>query len=181
MRSGGLSRKGLPAAAALLMACFIVQPGQAAPAPVAVVATGSLPGIKDDDLTAYLARRMNEIGGGTWHFVPAQPGRSVALNRIEWSFKTNGSAVGHARTYGFSSAFVQRLIGAHEFLTVEATLYLDGEYQTKSLSQVNDTGGPTDPALVATLRRDTTQLIAYSTLDTRVDGIGPGGKRVPSP
>jgi len=175
VRSGSIF---LVAAGAFLLASGAPR---AEPTAVAVAASGSLPGIKDADLTAYLARRMNESGGGAWRFVPATPGPTVSRNRIEWSFKTNGSAVGRARTYGFPSALVQRLIGAHAFLTVEATLYLDGAYQTKSLSQVDATGGPTDPALVAMLARDTSELIAYSTMDTRVDGIGPGGMRVPSP
>ncbi len=175
MRSGLIF---LATAGALLLTSGAAR---AEPTAVAVTASGSLPGIRDADLTAYLARRMNESGGSTWRFVPATPGSTVPRNRIEWSFKTNGSAVGRARTYGFPSALVQHQIGAHEFLTVEATLYLDGAYQTKSLSQVNATGGPTDPALLAMLARDTGQLIAYSTMDTRIDGIGPGGMRVPSP
>ncbi|HVJ51249.1 MAG TPA: hypothetical protein VM689_02220 [Aliidongia sp.] len=148
---------------------------------VAVIAAGSLPGIRDTDLPTYLVGEMNSAGNATWHFEPGPATKQASLNRIEWSFKTNASAVGQVRTYGFSRALMQRLIGAHQFLTIEATLYLNGEYQTKSLSQINTTGGSTDRDLAAALIKDTRQLMAYSQMDTRVEAIGPGGKKLPAP
>lgn len=147
---------------------------------VAVVAAGSLPGVKDADLSTFLAYEMN-AAGGSWRFEPVAAGKQAPPNRIEWSFKPKASAAGRARTYGFSSALVQRLIGARQFVTVEAILYLDGQYQTKSLDQLSATGDAADPDLAAELAKDTRQLMAYPGMDTRVDGIGPGGRRLPSP
>jgi hypothetical protein len=135
---------------------------------IAVVAKGALPGVPDAQLQAYLARTMNSAGGN-WQFEPAPSDGPAPANRIEWSFKTNPSAVGAVRTYGFSRATMSRLLGVHHYLTIEVTLYLHGQYQTQSLDQITVLGGMNDADLATEITRDTRQLMSYLTMDTRSD------------
>ena len=132
---------------------------------VAVAATGGLPGIQDADLNAYLVKTMATTGGD-WHFEPAAIGRIPPPYRIEWSFKTNSAAASSVRSFGFSGAAMQRLLGTRHYLTIEATLYLQGEYQTQTIGQVSVLGGADDRDLVAEIKRDTRQLMAYPSMDT---------------
>lgn len=136
------------------------------PRTVAVAASGSIPGISDADLSSFLADTMNTGADGSWHFEPMAPGAPPSPNRIEWSIKMNASAEGAVRTYGFSRATMERLIGVHQFLSIEVTLYLDGQYQTQSHSEVTATGGAHDPDLAADVVRSTRELMAYTTMDT---------------
>ena len=71
------------------------------------------------------------------------------------------------RSFGFAKALMRRLSGVHDYVSVVATLYLDGAYQTQSLGQVSVVGGVTDTDLTAELSKDTKQLIAYTVMDTR--------------
>ena len=79
---------------------------------------------------------MNTGADGDWHFQPHSAGAPLAPNRIEWTITTNASAEGAVRSYGFSRATMARLIGVHQFLSIEVRLYLDGQYQTLSHSEV---------------------------------------------
>lgn len=133
---------------------------------VAVAVDGSIPGISDADLPALLAKAMNEGVDGGWRFEPVAPGAPMPPDRIEWSIKTNASAEGTVRTYGFSRATMERLMGVHQFLSIEVTLFLGGQYQTQSHSEVTANGGAQDPDLMADVVRSTRQLIAYTSLDT---------------
>ena len=56
---------------------------EVAPLAVAVVAQGSLPGVKDADLNRFLAEAMNAGVNGPWHFEPALAGMAKVPNRIE--------------------------------------------------------------------------------------------------
>jgi hypothetical protein len=133
---------------------------------VAVAAKGVLPGIPDADLNAYLVKAMAATGSN-WRFEPAAVGRIPPPYRIEWSFKANSAAASSVRSFGFSGAAMQRLLGTRHYLTIEATLYLQGEYQTQTIGQVSVLGGAGDRDLVAEIERDTRQLMAYPTMDTR--------------
>lgn len=170
---------GLPLApslltAGLLAACPLAA-AAAQPMTIGVAVEGSVPGISDAELPVYLADTMNSGADGEWHFVPVAPGGPKPRNRIEWAIRTNASAEGSVRTYGFSRATMERLIGVHQFLSIEVTLYLDGQYQTAAHSEVTASGGPQDPDLMADVVRSTKQLIAYSKMDTTAKPI-PGGK-----
>jgi hypothetical protein len=132
---------------------------------VAVAATGELPGIPETDLNAYLIKAM-AAAGRDWRFEPAAAGRIPPPYRIEWSFKTKTAAASSVRTYGFSDSAMQRLLGTRHYLTIEATLYLQGEYQTQTIGQVSVLGGAGDSDLVAEIERDTRQLLAYPSMDT---------------
>jgi hypothetical protein len=133
---------------------------------VAVVAQGSLPGVKDADLNRFLADTMNAGVEGPWRFDPSPPGAAPAPNRIEWSIKSMASAEGTVRNFGFARAAIDRMMGAHQFLSIEVTLYLGGQYQTASHSEVTATKEAQNPELVSDVVRSTRQLIAYEAMDT---------------
>jgi hypothetical protein len=138
---------------------------------VVVAAQGSLPGIKDADLNRFLADTMNAGVEGPWHFVPAASGAPRAANRIEWSIRSMASAEGTVRNFGFARATIDRMMGAHQFLSIEVTLYLNGQYQTASHSEVTATKEAQNPELVADILRSTQQLIAYEAMDTTKPAI----------
>jgi hypothetical protein len=141
------------------------------PLTIVVVAQGALPGVKDTDLPVFLTNAMNAGVPRPWHFVPAASGSPKAPNRIEWSIRTLASAEGTVRNFGFARAAIDRMIGAHQFLSIEVTLYLNGQYQTASHSEVTATKEAQNPELIADIVRNTQQLIAYEAMDTTKPAI----------
>ena len=93
-----------------------------------VGATGGLPGFHSGELRRYLALHMTEIGLGDWRFEPAADDAS-ARNRVVWTFKLNPYAGGEVRRVGLPQ-LAERTFGIHRPITIEAWLYLNGEYQT---------------------------------------------------
>jgi hypothetical protein len=71
---------------------------------------------------------MTEIGLGDWRFEPAADDAS-ARNRVVWTFKLNPYAGGEVRRVGLPQ-LAERTFGIHRPITIEAWLYLNGEYQT---------------------------------------------------
>jgi hypothetical protein len=151
-------------AAAFLPATAIGETPQ--PLIVTVAAQGSLPGVKDAELGQFLAETMNAGVAGSWHFVPAAKGAPRAANSIEWAIRSMASAEGTVRNFGFARAAIDRMMGAHQFLSIEVTLYLGGQYQTASHSEVSATKEAGNPELIADIVRSTQQLIAYEAMDT---------------
>jgi hypothetical protein len=145
--------------------------GTPQPLVVTVAAQGSLPGIKDAELNPFLANTMNAGVAGPWHFVPAAIGAPRAANSIEWSIRGMASAEGTVRNFGFARAAIERMTGAHQFLSIEVTLYLNGQYQTASHSEVTATKEAQNAALIADIVRNTQQLIAYEAMDTTKPAI----------
>lgn len=136
------------------------------PLSIAVVAKGSVPGVKDADLNRFLADTMNAGVQGPWHFEPAPAGVAKAPNRIEWSIRSMASAEGTVRNFGFARAAIDRMMGKHQPLSIDATLYLNGQYQTASHSEVSATKEAQNPELTADVVRSTQQLVAYGAADT---------------
>ena len=155
-----------PLLASGLLATCPFAAADAQPMVVGVMVEGSVPGISDAELPAYMVNTMNQGAGGGWHFQPVDAGAPKPPNRIEWSIQTNASAEGSVRTYGFSRATMQRLIGVRQYLSIEVTLYLGGRYQTASHSEITANGGAQDPGLMEDVVRSTKQLIAYTATDT---------------
>ena len=135
------------------------------PVVVVVVAHGSIPGIRDADLNRFLADTMNGGVQGPWHFEPAAPGGTKAPNRIEWSIRSLASAQGTVRNFGFARAAIDRMMGKHQPLSIDAMLYLDGQYQTASHSEVSATKDEQNSELSADVVRSTQQLVAYGATD----------------
>jgi hypothetical protein len=114
-------------ALATVFAPFASVPAAAA-STLEVEASNVLPGFHRSELTRYLAQHMAEARLSDWRFEPAA-GDSVAADRVEWSFKLNPYAGGEVRRVGGSLSREGRL-GSHRPVTIEARLYLNGEYQT---------------------------------------------------
>jgi hypothetical protein len=133
-----------------------------------VEAANGLPGFHRADLSRYLAAHMAETGIPDWRFAPAE-GDSSALDRVEWSFKSNPSAGGEVRNFAHNSGY-ERELGLHRPITIEARLYINGEYQTLVATQVIFHGGPNDPALAAAIASATQSLLgpsgAYRAIET---------------
>ena len=133
-----------------------------------VEAATGLPGFHRDDLQRYLAVHMAEARLGEWRFEPAADNGSAA-NRVEWSFKLNPYAGGEVRNFAHTSVY-ERELGLHRPITIEARLYLNGEYQTLVEAQAIFHGGPNDPALAAAIASATQSLLgpsgAYRAIET---------------
>ena len=132
-----------------------------------VEAATGLPGFHRGDLQRYLAVHMAEATLGEWRFESAADNGSAA-NRVEWSFKLNPYAGGEVRNFAHTPVY-ERALGLHRPITIEARLYLNGEYQTLVEAQALIHGGPDDPALAAAIASATQSLLgpsgAYRAID----------------
>src|SRR6202045_4431122 len=149
--------------ARLVLAATLVPfalPVAAAAITLQVEAATGLPGFHRDDLQRYLALHMAEVGVDEWRFEPAADS-GPARDRVEWSFKLNPYAGGEVRNFAQTSGY-ERKLGLHRPVTIEARLYLNGEYQTLVEAQAIIHGGPDDPALAAAIARATQGLLGPS-------------------
>ncbi len=87
-----------------------------------VEVSGNVPGFTQADLAKYLASRMQQSEGASWHFLPGN--RNASPNRVSWTFKTLKVVWKGGSHKGFPSP-------SHSlsYLKAEAKLYLNGEYQ----------------------------------------------------
>jgi hypothetical protein len=122
-----------------------------------VAAADALPGFHIGDLPRYLARQMTEVRLADWRFEPAAAS-SPAPDRVEWSFKMSPYAGGEQRRF-VRPHMDQRTFGGHRPVTIEARLYLKGEYQTLVEQQATIEGGPADPDLAAAVASVTRNLL----------------------
>jgi hypothetical protein len=110
---------------------------------------------------------MAQVGLADWRFaLPA--GNGVAADRVEWSFKWNPYAGGDVRSFVHSLRHDESF-GEGRPVTIEARLYLKGEYQTLVEKQAVVRGDPNDPALIAAVISVTRNLLgpqgAYRAID----------------
>ena len=122
-----------------------------------VTAFHGLLGLHHSALSRFLAAHMADAGLANWRFEPAT-GSGPAADRVEWSFKLNPYAGGGARSFGPPSMNEWRA-GVHRPVTIEARLYLNGEYQTLVEAQALVQGGPDDPDLAAAVAAVTRDLL----------------------
>ena len=126
-----------------------------------------LPGLHHSALSRFIAAHMTQVGLADWRFEP-MAGNSVAADRVEWSFKLNPYAGGEVRR--FVRSLNPEQFGARRPVTIEARLYLKGEYQTLVEEQAVVRGGPDDPDLAAAVVTATRNLLgprgAYRAIDT---------------
>ncbi|MGC1885786.1 MAG: hypothetical protein WA709_06770 [Stellaceae bacterium] len=156
--------------ARLVLAATLVPLASAAAAAgstLQVEAATGLPGFHRGDLQRYLALHMAEAGLGQWRFEPAADSGS-ARDRVEWTFKLNPYAGGEVRNFVHTLVY-ERQLGEHRPITIEARLYLNGEYQTLVEQQAIIHGGPDDPELAAAVASATQNLLgpsgAYRAID----------------
>jgi hypothetical protein len=133
-----------------------------------VEASVGLPGFHRADLERYLALHMAEAGLGEWRFEPAADSGS-ARDRVEWRFRLNPYAGGEVRNFVHTPVH-ERSVGVHRPITIEARLYLNGEYQTLVEKHAVIQGGPNDPEFAAAVASATQNLLgpsgAYRSIDT---------------
>jgi hypothetical protein len=153
-----LRRAALIAQLALAVTLFLFAPTNAAtPLTLQVEASDTLPGFHLGDLPRYLALHMAEARLADWRFEPTT-GRGSAPDRIEWSFKLNAYAGGQVRNF-IRPHMAERTFAAHRPITIEARLFLNGEYQTLVEKQAVVQGGPDDPDLAAAVASVTQNLL----------------------
>ena len=132
-----------------------------------VEAPHGLPGLHHSALARFIAARMAQVGLADWRFEPAA-GSAVAADRVEWTFRLNPYAGGEVRNFVHTRVYEQRL-GVRRPITIEARLYLNGEYQTLVERQATMQGGPNDPELAAAVASATESLLgpsgAYRAID----------------
>jgi hypothetical protein len=140
-----------------------------------VQAVDTLPGFHLADLPRYLALHMADAHLADWRFEPAA-GSASAPDRIEWSFKWSPYAGGEVRSFA-RPHMADRIFGVHRPVTIEARLYLNGEYQTLVEKQAVIEGGPDDPDLAAAVVSVTQNLLgaqgAYRAIDS---GLHPASR-----
>jgi hypothetical protein len=156
--------------AALAAIVFLFAPAVAAAAPLTlqVEVSDTLPGFHIGDLPRYLALHMAEARLADWRFEPAADNGSAA-DRVEWTFKLNPYAGGEVRNFT-RPHMAERTFGAYRPVTIEARLFLNGQYQTLVEKQAVLQGGPGDPDLAAAVASATQDLLgpqgAFRAIDT---------------
>jgi len=136
---------------------LFVPANAAAPLTLQVATSDTLPGFHLGDLPRYLALHMMEARLADWRFEPAA-GKGAAPDRVEWKFKLNPYAGGEVRTF-MRPHMAERTFAAHRPVTIEARLYLNGQYQVLVEKQVIVQGGPDDPDLAAAVADVTQNLL----------------------
>jgi hypothetical protein len=140
----------------------------AAPLTLQVEVSDTLPGFHIGDLPRYLALHMAEARLAEWRFEPAADNGS-ASDRVEWTFKLNPYAGGEVRNF-MRPHMAERIFSTHRLVTIEARLFLNGEYQTLAEKQATLQGGPNDPELAAAVASVTQNLLgpqgAFRAIDT---------------
>ena len=126
----------------------------AAALPLAVEATGELPGFRIADAAPWLASRMNDAELLDWQF-SARKNASAAPDRIEWRFALQPYAGGQVRRF---IPLPAQKVGAGRMVAAEVRLFLDGQYQTATIGQEVVQGGDEDAALAGLIVRLTRQL-----------------------
>ena len=111
-----------------------------------------------EQLLRYLTFRMAEAAPANWRFEPAAARNTFVSDRVKWRFKLNPYAGEEVRTYAPPSI---KTFGAR-LITIEARLYLNGEYQTLVKEKAIIEGGPDDPDLGTAVGNLTQNLLSPS-------------------
>jgi hypothetical protein len=164
-----LRRDALVAQLAFAATLFLFAPANARePVTLRIKASDTLPGFHSSQLPRYLALHMADARLTDWRFEPAAA-KGAAPDRVEWSFRLNPYAGGEVRRFA-RPHMAERIFAAHRSITIEARLYLNGEYQTLVKKQAVILGGPDDPDLAAEVISVTQNLLgpqgAFRAIDT---------------
>jgi hypothetical protein len=113
---------------------------------LSVVVNGALPGFRPGDSVSYVTQEMAGVGLSGWEFVPGQAVASA--NRLEFEITPDPFADSNVRKF-FPMPQVNALFGNRHRISVEARLYIGGQYQTLVFDQATVQGGAADPDLAA--------------------------------
>jgi hypothetical protein len=150
----------------------LASPAATTPVTLQVGTSQGLPGLHHSALARFIAVHMADAGLAGWLFEPA-PGNAVSADRVEWSIKLNPYAGGEVRSFVRSLSH-EDWFGAGRPVTIEARLYLGGEYQTLVEEQATVRGGPDDPALASAVVSATRNLLGPSGAYRAIDmGLAP--------
>jgi hypothetical protein len=125
-----------------------------------VEGSGAVPGFQSSEqLRRYLTLHMAEAHPVGWRFEPAAAGDAPAPDRVKWRFKLGPYAGGEVRTFvpPYAETF-----GVHRPITIEARLYLNGEYQTAIKENAVIQSSPDDPDLATAVASLTQNLLSPS-------------------
>jgi len=132
----------------------------AEPITLKIEATSGLLGVHHSALSRYLAVHMTDAGLADWRFEAAE-GDVAARDRVEWTFRLNPYAGGEVRNLAHTLTS-ERRFGGHRPITIEARLYLNGQYQTLVEIQAVVQAGPDDPDLATAVAKVTDDLLGPS-------------------
>jgi hypothetical protein len=153
-----LRRAALVAQMALAAVLFLSAPANAAaPLILQVDTSDTLPGFHLGDVPRYLALHMAEARLPDWRFEPSAD-KGSAPDRVEWRFKLNPYAGGDVRAF-VRPHMAERTFAAYRPITIEARLFLNGQYQTLVEKQAVIRGGADDPDLAAAVAGVTQNLL----------------------
>ena len=146
---------------AMLLGCFdpVITSPFASSTMLEVGAAGGLPGFQEGELQLYLARHMTNAGLTEWRYEPAL-GEGLPANYVQWKFRLkpyNGGEVYSHHPFHRS----RETFGELYSVTLEARLYLNGEYQTLVEGQAL-MDGPHDPRLALSVTEITKNLLGPS-------------------
>ncbi len=109
---------------------------------IMVDVSGKVPGFTQDQLSAFLARKMQEETSSSWHFVEGKPGEEAYPNRVVWSFKSLRKVWEGGTHNGFPAP-----TNSVTYLRAEVKLYLKGSYQMTMDTHPSVGSGADDKAL----------------------------------
>ena len=127
----------------------------ATPVTLQVEVSQGFPGLNRSALSRFIAVHMAEAGLADWRFKPA-PRNRVAADRVEWIIKLNPYAGGGVRNFTPSLSHED---WCGRSVTIEARLYLGGEYQMVVEEQATIRGGPDHLVLASTVVSVTRSLL----------------------
>src|SRR5262249_40418441 len=115
---------------AMLLGCLdpIITSPFASSTMLEVGAAGGVPGVQESELVLYFGRHMTDAGLTEWRYEPAF-GEGLPANYVQWRFSlkpyNGGEVYSHHPFHPSRETF-----GELYSVTLEARLYLNGEYQT---------------------------------------------------
>ena len=109
---------------------------------VVIEVQGKVPGFTQLQLSAYLARKMQEETSVTWHFVEGGQGDEAFPNRVVWSFKSLRKVWEGGTHSGFPAP-----THSVTYLRAEVKLYLKGAFQMTMDTHPSVGSGADDKAL----------------------------------
>jgi hypothetical protein len=134
-------------AAAIILPCIKADAAAAPssspdPDTVVIEVSGYVPGFTQQELAAWLARKMQDEVAAPWHFAAEKPGEKTAPNKVVWSF----SVLKKVWKGGMHNGFPGQT-NSVSYLGAEVKLYLKGVYQMTMDTHPSVSNGPNDEAL----------------------------------
>jgi hypothetical protein len=146
----------------LAVAAAFVPLASAAATLLKVEGSGVVPGFhSSEQLRRYLTFHMAEAEAANWRFEPVAAGNTPVLDRVKWRFNLKPYAGGEVRSF-VPPQMEGTTFGVHRPITIEARLYLNGEYQSLAKERAIIQGGPDDPDLAAAVASLTQNLLSPS-------------------